>query len=90
MALYRSAWGFSSVFKGILSARPVFDLHLVLCDGGEAPEQLPLEQLTRDLAELAKYALREQDRFSSLLGDIVCLRMNPHRFDGRLRFVWRV
>jgi len=50
----------------------------------------PLCELTRDLAELLKDALRSDTRFPPVLNDIVCFRMNPKRFDARLRYVWRV
>jgi len=81
-------------FKGTLGAAPCFDLHLVLWDdwAGEdsAPARTPISQLTRDLAEKAKVALAEASRFPPILGDVVCLHMNPGRFDGRVRFGWRV
>jgi len=50
----------------------------------------PLCELARDLAEVLKAALQAEPRFPPVLNDIVCLRMNNKRFDGRLRFVWRV
>lgn len=81
-------------FKGALGIAPCFDLHLVLWDdwtgADEAPERTPISQLTRDLAEKAKIALAEASRFPPMIGDIVCLHMNPSRFDGRVRFDWRV
>jgi hypothetical protein len=76
-------------FRGTLPERPSFDLSLVLWDEPEASERVPLAQLTRDLAERVKAAARTRSH-GSLLRDIVCLRMNPDRFDGRLRYEWHV
>jgi hypothetical protein len=79
------------VYRGLLGPAPVFDLALVLWDDGEVPdERRPLCELTRDLAELLKRVLAKEPGFPPILHDVVCLRMNPKRFDGRLRFVWRV
>lgn len=78
-------------FKGLLRERPGFDLNLVIFDeteDDETAELTPLCELTRDLAEVAKIALLGQD--DMLVRHIVCLRMNPRRFDGRLRLAWRV
>jgi len=81
-------------FKGALGAAPRFDLHLVLWDewsgDDSVPDRTPISQLTRDLAEKAKHALSSATRFPPILGDVVCLHMNPARFDGRVRFDWRV
>jgi len=81
-------------FKGALGIAPCFDLHLVLWDDwagdDQAPERTPISQLTRDLAEKAKAGLAQARRFPPILGDVVCLHMNPARFDGRVRFDWRV
>lgn len=81
-------------FKGVLGTAPCFDLHLVLWDDwagdDSAPARTPISELTRDLAEKAKAALAEASRFPPILGDVVCLHMNPGRFDGRVRFDWRV
>ena len=79
------------VYKGILGPAPAFDLALVLWDeeGPEDPRR-PLCELSRDLAEVLKKALRAEPRFPPILLDFVCLRMNAKRFDGRLRFAWRV
>lgn len=79
------------VYRGLLGPAPVFDLALVLWDDEvETDPRRPLCELTRDLAELLKRALGKEPRFPPVLNDIVCLRMNPKRFDARLRFVWRV
>lgn len=79
------------IYRGLLGPAPAFDLALVLWDDEEVPdERRPLCELTRDLAELVKGTLAEEPRFPPILRDIVCLRMNQKRFDGRLRFVWRV
>jgi hypothetical protein len=79
------------VYKGILGPAPAFDLTLVLWDdeGPEDPRRAVCE-LSRDLAEVLKQALRAEPRFPPVLLDFVCLRMNAKRFDGRLRFAWRV
>ena len=79
------------VYRGILGPAPAFDLVLVLWDDDESADpRRPLCEFARDLAEVLKRALGSEPRFPPILNDIVCLRMNPHRFDGRLRFVWRV
>ena len=78
------------VYRGILGPAPFFDLALVLWDEAGVDPRRPLCELTRDLAEVLKSTLAVEARFPPILNDIVCLRMNPKRFDGRLRFVWRV
>jgi hypothetical protein len=79
------------VYRGILGPAPVFDLCLVLWDEDEIVDpRRPLCELTRDVAEVLKRTLHAEPHFPPVLNDIVCLRMNPKRFDGRLRFVWRV
>ncbi len=79
------------IYRGILGPAPAFDLCLVLWDEDEVVDpRRPLCELSRDLAEVVKTTLRAEPRFPPVLNDIVCLRLNPNRFDGRLRFVWRV
>ena len=79
------------IYRGILGPAPAFDLCLVLWDEDEIVDpRRPLCELSRDLAEVVKSILHEEPRFPPVLNDVVCLRMNPKRFDGRLRFVWRV
>lgn len=79
------------VYRGLLGPTPAFDLCLVLWDEDEPHEAMrPLCELSRDLAEVLKSILNLEPRFPPVLNDIVCLRMNPERFDGRLRFAWRV
>jgi hypothetical protein len=79
------------VYRGILGPAPAFDLCLVLWDEDDVVDpRRPLCELTRDLAEVVKATLSAEPRFPPVLNDIVCLRMNPKRFDGRLRSVWRV
>jgi hypothetical protein len=78
------------IYHGILGPAPAFDLTLVLWDEEEEDPRRPLWELTRDLAEVLKTTLAAETRFPPILNHIVCLRMNPKRFDGRLRFVWRV
>lgn len=77
-------------FKGALPEPPSFDLMLVTWCHDETADRTPTCQLTRDLAELVKCAILEQSSFPGVLNDVVCLRMNPDRFDGRMRFDWRV
>lgn len=77
-------------FMGIANESTLYDLNLVLWDRSDEPEMTPISQLTRDLAENVKRAICESDRFPSILRGIVCLKMNPERFDGRMRFDWRV
>jgi hypothetical protein len=77
-------------FLGLANASSKFDLNLVLWDRSEQPETDPISQLTRDLAEKVKEALVQSPSFPPMLRDIVCLRMNPDRFTGRMRFDWRV
>lgn len=79
------------VYRGLLGPAPAFDLTLVLWDEDDPQDpRRPLCELSRDLAEVLKKALRAEPRFPPVLLDFVCLRMNAKRFDGRLRFVWRV
>ncbi len=74
-------------FRGLLGERPAIDLDLVLHDEWELGERTTLEQMTRDLSERAATLLRAE---GAPVRSVVCLRLNPERFDGRLRFVWRV
>lgn len=79
------------VYRGLLGPAPCFDLTLVLWDDDQTTDpRRPLCELSRDLAEKLKSALADEPRFPPVLKDVVCLRMNNKRFDGRLRFVWRV
>lgn len=79
------------VYRGLLGPAPVFDLALVLWDDDEIVDpRRPLCELTRDLAEVLKRALGAEPLFPPILNDIVCLRMNNKRFDGRMRIAWRV
>jgi hypothetical protein len=78
------------VYHGLLGPTPAFDLTLVLWDEEATDPCRPLCELTRDLAEVVKTTLQAEKRFPPILNDIVCLRMNTKRFEGRLRFVWRV
>ncbi len=79
------------VYRGLLGPAPAFDLALVLWDDDQPMDpRRPLCELTRDLAEVLKDALASEPRFLPVLIDIVCLRMNNKRFDGRLRIVWRL
>ena len=77
-------------FRGTLREKPAFDLGLVLWNEPASSERVPLAQLTRDLAERVKRAVRSHRQGGSRLRDVVCLRMNPDRFDGRLRYDWHV
>ena len=79
------------VYRGLLGPAPAFDLALVLWDEEDPQDpRRPLCELSRDLAEVLKKALKAEPRFPPVLLDFVCLRMNAKRFDGRLRFAWRV
>jgi hypothetical protein len=79
------------VYRGLLGPTPRVDLVLVLWDDDrEDDPRRPLCELSRDLAEVFKQVLESSLKFPPVLNDIVCLRMNPKRFDARLRFVWRV
>lgn len=77
-------------FKGALPPSPCFDLLLVTWNFDENAERTPICQFTRDISELVKRTILEQSEFPCVLNDIVCLQMNPARFDGRMRFDWRV
>jgi hypothetical protein len=79
-----------SHLKGVAQPTSLFDLNLVLWDRSDVSETNPIGELTRDLAEGVKRDLQSSDRFPKILRDIVCLRMNPDRFDGRMRFDWRI
>jgi hypothetical protein len=79
------------VYRGLLGPKPRVDLVLVLWDEDrEDDPRRAICELSRDLAEDFKQTLESAPRFPPVLNDIVCLRMNPKRFDARLRFVWRV
>ncbi len=67
-----------------------FDLNLVLWERNDEPDTSPLCELTRDLAENVKEALSSGPDFPPILRDVVCMRMNPAGFNGRMRFAWRV
>ncbi|MCP5040080.1 MAG: hypothetical protein GY944_03555 [bacterium] len=77
-------------FKGALPPEPSFDLLLVTWYYDENADRCPICEFTRDISEVVKRALLEQVEFPKVLNDIVCLRMNPARFDFRLCFDWRV
>ncbi len=77
-------------FKLTLPQTPCFDLTLITWEYQDDAERTPISQLTRDLAEVVKESIQGIRHFPGILRDIVCLRMNPERFDGRLRFDWRV
>ena len=76
--------------KGLLRSGMSFDLTLVTWEFFEEEERTPISQFTRDIAELVKLAISKRASFPFVLRDVVCLRMNPDRFDGRMRFDWRV
>ncbi|MBK7950137.1 MAG: hypothetical protein IPK00_15610 [Deltaproteobacteria bacterium] len=79
------------IYRGLLGPAPAFELALVLWDEDDPQDpRRPLCELSRDLAEVLKKTLQAEPRFPPVLLDFVCLRMNAKRFDGRLRFVWRV
>ena len=77
-------------FRGALPHAPKFDLFLVTWYYDETAERTPICEFTRDLAGVLKRAIAKQSVLAHSLNDIVCLRMNPARFDARMRFDWRV
>ncbi|MBW2295441.1 MAG: hypothetical protein JRG94_24510 [Deltaproteobacteria bacterium] len=77
-------------FKGALPPSPCFDLYLATWIFDENADRTPICAFTRDISELVKRTILEQSEFPVVLNDIVCLQMNPARFDGRMRFDWRV
>jgi hypothetical protein len=77
-------------FLGVARESTRFDLNLVQWDRTDDPRTTPISQLTRDLAENVKRAIGESPDFPPILRDVVGLKMNPDRFDGRLRLDWRV
>jgi len=82
------------LFKGELTARPPFDLH-VLVMLPEASDtlprpQAPLVQLTRDLAQVFAQRLREEWQLPDLLRHVLCLTMDRNRFAGQLSCSWRI
>lgn len=77
-------------FNGVLSPSPCLDLYVVTWYYDDTADRTPICEFTRDIAELAKRVIAEQSPIADLLNDVVCLRMNPARFDGRMRFDWRV
>ncbi len=81
-------------FHRMLGEGPGFDLQLNLFDAWTEDEPLPartpLSQLARDLAEVSKARIQDCPPLAATLRDIVCLNMNPKRFDARVRFDWRV
>ena len=78
------------LFGDALPMPPSFELDLVLTPAPTHGEHAALEQLTRDLAERIKTVIREDAQYPHILGDIVCLRHRAARFNGSLRFAWRV
>jgi hypothetical protein len=78
------------LFGDTLDMPPAFELDLVLLGAPARDERAALEQLTRDLAERIKMVIRRDAQFPSILRDVVCLRTRSERFDGSLRFAWRV
>jgi hypothetical protein len=80
----------SRYFRSALAEVPCFDLNLVIWEFSEGAERTPISQFTRDISELIKVAIAERTDFPGVLRDIVCLSMNPKRFQGRMRCDWRV
>ena len=78
------------LFGDALPMPPSFELDLVLAKAPAKGEHGALEQLTRDLAERIKTVIRADAQYPRILGDVVCLRRRSVRFDGSLRFAWRV
>ena len=78
------------VFDGKLGPEPAFDLHLVLWERADDPANVPLHELTRDLAEVVKAAAQQDSLFPPVLGHVAAYRMDPDAFEGRLTLAWRV
>lgn len=77
------------LFKGRLSSRPSFDLHILKSDDKPAGSAPPLAHLTKDLAHVFNALLKEEWQFPSLLRSISYLRMSDD-FDGTLEVEWCV
>jgi len=70
---------------------PSFELHIVLWDeGNPSPQELTLCEFSRDLAEVARNALRSEPSLARRMGKIRCLRMDPRCFENRLWQVWEI
>ncbi len=79
------------LFQGVLPASPSFDLQILVVDEGTLDDEpAPIEQLTRDLAEVFKLRLSEEWQFPNLLRQIRSLRFDRAGFDGGLGADWRV
>lgn len=83
-------WMNAPLFMNTVPSTPSFDLTLITWEFQDDEERTPISQLTRDLAEIVKLSIQGLAQFPGILREIVCLRMNPDRFDARLRFDWRV
>jgi hypothetical protein len=77
------------LFKGRLSSRPCFDLHIMKADGKPAGSAPPLAHLTKDLAHVFNTLLKEEWQFPNLLRSISYVRMSDD-FDGTLDVEWCV
>lgn len=69
---------------------PCYDLHLVTWERSPGSNPLPLESLAHDLAEGFMRRVSEEWLFPKVLRSIMCFRMRPEDFDGRLSLVWQV
>jgi hypothetical protein len=81
------------LFKGVLTERRPFDLHVLVVDAGHAASApSPLVQLTRDLATAFQAALGEEWALPPLVRSLRSLRMPAvdRPFDGRLAQDWQV
>jgi hypothetical protein len=89
-------WLDRRLFKGALGTSPVFDLHVVLWqppgdgEGPPAQEHGSLFELTRDLAEVVKGVCFETPQLAAMLGQVVCLRMDPEDLHGPLTLEWQL
>ncbi len=77
------------LFKGKLSSRPCFDLHILRADGKPPGSAPPLAHLTKDLAHVFNVLLKEEWQFPNLLRSISYLRMSDD-FNGTLDVEWCV
>jgi hypothetical protein len=81
------------LFRGVLQCPTPFDLHVLMVKkDGEAADEPPLAQLTRDLAEVFSSRIREEWHLPNLLRHMLCLEMVSPRteFDGTLSVRWHV
>ncbi len=82
------------VIRNRIELDGTFDLQIAVAQHGPggAPEEVSLQQLTRDLAEVVRDRLDEDDQFAGTLGAIECLHFplaSPEPLET-LQLLWRV